>query len=152
MNILACTTPTMLNNSMPPAAGGQGFLSRMILVYGTRKYKQVARPMHRQLELVNRVKDRLNDAYHRLSGPFDETQMEEVISESLYQYGVEIVIVDLAIMGSVATLTLSNSRCASLPLEVIDSLPSPTTRSLIEFLGRLNGVCQTRLVSLDSIP
>jgi hypothetical protein len=42
MNILGCTTPTMLNNSMPPAAGGQGFLSRMILVYGTRKYKSSA--------------------------------------------------------------------------------------------------------------
>lgn len=90
INILACTTPTMLNNSMPPAAGGQGFLSRMILVYGTRKYKQVARPIAPSVELVNRVKDRLNDAYHRLSGPFDETPDGRSYSESLYEYGVEI--------------------------------------------------------------
>ena len=90
MNILACTTPTMLNNSMPPAAGGQGFLSRMILVYGTRKYKQVPRPKAPNHELVSKVKDRLNDAYHRLSGPFDETSDGRAYSESLYSYPVEI--------------------------------------------------------------
>lgn len=90
MNILACTTPTMLNNSMPPAAGGQGFLSRMILVYGTRKYKQVPRPAAPAVELVSRVKDRLNDAYHRLSGEFSETPDGRSYSESLYGYSVEI--------------------------------------------------------------
>jgi energy-coupling factor transporter ATP-binding protein EcfA2 len=90
MNILGCTTPTMLNNSMPPAAGGQGFLSRMILVYGTRKYKQVPRPNAPPLELVGKVKDRLNDVYHRLSGPFDETPDGRSYSESLYNYTIEI--------------------------------------------------------------
>lgn len=90
MNILGCTTPTMLNNSMPPAAGGQGFLSRMILVYGTRKYKQVPRPNAPPLELVGKVRDRLNDVYHRLSGPFDETPDGRSYSESLYNYTIEI--------------------------------------------------------------
>jgi energy-coupling factor transporter ATP-binding protein EcfA2 len=90
MNILGCTTPTMLNNSMPPAAGGQGFLSRMILVYGTRKYKQVPRPNAPPLDLVGKVKDRLNDVYHRLSGPFDETPDGRSYSESLYNYPIEI--------------------------------------------------------------
>jgi hypothetical protein len=90
MNILACTTPTMLNNSMPPAAGGQGFLSRMILVYGTRKYKQVPRPMAPPHELVDKVRNRLNDAYHRLSGAFDETTDGRSFCESLYGYQIEI--------------------------------------------------------------
>jgi energy-coupling factor transporter ATP-binding protein EcfA2 len=90
MNILGCTTPTMLNNSMPPAAGGQGFLSRMILVYGTRKYKQVPRPNAPPLDLVGKVRDRLNDVYHRLSGPFDETPDGRSYSESLYNYTIEI--------------------------------------------------------------
>lgn len=90
MNILACTTPTMLNNSMPPAAGGQGFLSRMILVYGTKKYKQVPRPKAPPVDLVNKVKDRLNDAYHRLSGPFDETADGRSYSESLYNQPLDI--------------------------------------------------------------
>jgi hypothetical protein len=90
MNILGCTTPTMLNNSMPPAAGGQGFLSRMILVYGTRKYKQVPRPNAPPVELVQKVKDRLNGAYHGLSGAFTETADGRSYSESLYAYRVEI--------------------------------------------------------------
>jgi energy-coupling factor transporter ATP-binding protein EcfA2 len=90
MNILGCTTPTMLNNSMPPAAGGQGFLSRMILVYGTRKYKQVARPQAPPLELVAKVKERLNDAYHRLSGAFVETNDGRAYCESLYGQPLEI--------------------------------------------------------------
>jgi hypothetical protein len=90
MNILACTTPTMLNNSMPPAAGGQGFLSRMLLVYGTRKYKQVPRPQAPPLEMVDRVRNRLNDAYHTLAGPFDETTDAREYSESLYSHPVGI--------------------------------------------------------------
>jgi energy-coupling factor transporter ATP-binding protein EcfA2 len=90
MNILACTTPTMLNNSMPPAAGGQGFLSRMILVFGTKKYKSVARPMAPPVELVLKVKDRLNDAYHRVSGPFDETADGRAYCESLYGEPLQI--------------------------------------------------------------
>jgi len=90
MNILGCTTPTMLNNSMPPAAGGQGFLSRMILVYGTRKYKLVPRPSAPSLELVQKIQERLNDAYHRLSGPFDETTDGRAYCESLYTQAIEI--------------------------------------------------------------
>jgi hypothetical protein len=90
INILACTTPTMLNNSLPPSAGGQGFLSRMILVYGTRKYKSVARPIAPPLELVDKVKGRLNDSYHRLAGAFDETHDGRAYSESLYDYHIEI--------------------------------------------------------------
>lgn len=90
MNILGCTTPTMLNNSMPPAAGGQGFLSRMILVYGTRKYKQVARPSAPELELVEKVKGRLNDAYHKLAGAFSETQEARAFSEGLYNHTLDI--------------------------------------------------------------
>lgn len=60
MNMIAATTPTSLNNSLPPAAGGQGFLSRMILVYGAKKYKSIPRPEAPSLELVARVKDVLN--------------------------------------------------------------------------------------------
>lgn len=90
MNIMGCTTPTMLNNSMPPAAGGQGFLSRMILVYGTKKYKQVARPTAPPVELVVKIKDRLNDAYHRLSGAFAETPDGRSYCESLYNQPLDI--------------------------------------------------------------
>jgi len=44
INLLSCTTPTSLNVAMPPAAGGQRFLSRLILAYGSRKYREIATP------------------------------------------------------------------------------------------------------------
>jgi hypothetical protein len=90
MNILACTTPTMLNQSMPPSAGGQGFLSRMILVYGARKYKSVARPQAPSMEIVSQVKDVLGRVYHELAGDFSETREAREYSEDLYGYALDI--------------------------------------------------------------
>ena len=91
MNLLAATTPTSLNHALPPAAGGQGFLSRMILVYGAKKYKEIARPEPPAVELVGRIKETLNDIYYQANGPFDETAEARSYSESLYGYGVDIV-------------------------------------------------------------
>jgi len=62
----------------------------MILVYGTRKYKKVPRPSAPELTLVEKVRGKLNDSYHRLSGPFNETKDGRSYSESLYEYEVEI--------------------------------------------------------------
>jgi hypothetical protein len=90
INILGCTTPTQIANSMPPAAGGQGFLSRVILVYGTRKYKQVPRPATPPVELVERVKNHLNSIYHEMNGPFDEAPDAREYSIGLYDYPLEI--------------------------------------------------------------
>lgn len=86
MNLLACTTPTGIANSLPPAAGGQGFLSRVILVYGARKYKKVPRPSTPPLELVSRVKSTLSDMYHQLHGSFSETPDAQSHCEALYDY------------------------------------------------------------------
>lgn len=90
LNILGCTTPTQISNSMPPAAGGQGFLSRIILVYGTRKYKLIARPAVPPLDLVEKVKDDLNHIYYELSGAFEETPDGRSYSEELYGFPLEI--------------------------------------------------------------
>jgi hypothetical protein len=90
INLLACTTPVHINNSLPPAAAGQGFLSRMILVYGAKKYKQVPRPQAPDVDLVMRVKDTLSDAYYNLAGAFEETPEARAFSESLYGYTLDI--------------------------------------------------------------
>lgn len=90
INMMACTTPSSLNISLPPQAGAHGFLSRMILVYGAHKYKRVARPLAPDVELVGRVKDTLSTAYYNLSGAFDETSEGRAYSESLYGYTLEI--------------------------------------------------------------
>jgi len=75
---------------MPPAAGGQGFLSRIILVYGARKYKSVPRPTVPPLELTDRVGQRLNDIYYKMSGAFTESAAAERRSRELYEYKIDI--------------------------------------------------------------
>lgn len=90
INLIGCTTPTSIATAMPPAAGGQGFLSRMILVYGSRKYRSVARPSTPDVNLVDDVKKFLADAYYELAGAFDETPDAKAHSESLYHYVLEI--------------------------------------------------------------
>lgn len=90
INLLSCTTPTSLNIAMPPAAGGQGFLSRMILVYGSRKHKLVPRPPEPPEDSVDRVREGFNRAYYEVGGPFDETPDARAYSESLYDWQLEI--------------------------------------------------------------
>lgn len=89
INLLACTTPVSIANSLPPQAGGQGFLSRIILVYGARKYKMVARPVAPCVELVSRIKDVVSAAY-QLAGGFSETEDAQRYCESLYSYQIDI--------------------------------------------------------------
>lgn len=90
INLIACTTPVSISNSLPPQAGGQGFLSRIILVYGARKYKQVPRPTAPPVELISRVKDVLDTAYYQLSGGFTESADALEYCNELYQYGIAI--------------------------------------------------------------
>lgn len=90
INMLACTTPTSLNLSMPPAAGGQGFLSRIILVYGAKKYKKVARPVPPDSLLVSSVKSTLREAYYSLGGEFRESDAAAKFCTDLYDYDVGI--------------------------------------------------------------
>lgn len=90
LNIAACTTPISIANSMPTAATGQGFMSRMILVYGAKKYKQVPRPSQFDIELQDSVKGTLNDIYNSLSGAFEESESARQYSEQLYDWPLEI--------------------------------------------------------------
>jgi hypothetical protein len=90
INLLSCTTPTSLNVAMPPAAGGQGFLSRMILVYGSRKYKSVPRPTAPDAETVLAVKGQFNRTYLECAGMFEETPDAKEYCESLYEWKLEI--------------------------------------------------------------
>lgn len=90
INLIGCTTPSSIATSMPPAAGGQGFLSRIILVYGARKYKSVPRPSVPSEALVGSVKDRLATTYYERHGAFSETAEARIHSEGLYDYVLDI--------------------------------------------------------------
>lgn len=90
VNIFGATTPTMLANSMPPSAGGQGFLSRIILVYGARKYRSIPRPTEPDPVLTAKVRESISRVYMELSGTFDETPEARAYSESLYDKPLNI--------------------------------------------------------------
>lgn len=90
INLLSCTTPISIHHSMPPAAGGQGFLSRMILVYGSRKHKLVPRPVEPDQDSVDAVRAGFNRAYYELAGEVTETPEAKAYSESLYNWQLEI--------------------------------------------------------------
>lgn len=92
LNIIGCTTPSSIANSMPPAVVGQGFLSRMILVYGQRKYKEVPRPQAPEQHLVDSVHQTLNNIYYNMHGPFDES--DEARDYSISLYGLPLSISD----------------------------------------------------------
>lgn len=90
LNILGCTTPFSIANSMPSGAGGQGFLSRVIFVYGATKYKSVPRPPQFPDECVDSVRETLNHVYHNMHGPMEEEPEAAEYIDSLYEYALEI--------------------------------------------------------------
>jgi hypothetical protein len=90
MNLIACTTPASLNICLPPQVVGHGFMSRLLLVYGAQKYKQVPWPEAPDHDLVGRVKDVLRDVYYNCSGAFTLTPEAKEYSTGLYSYVLEI--------------------------------------------------------------
>lgn len=90
VNLISCTTPVSIHHSMPPAAGGQGFLSRMILVYGATKYKIVPTPLEPLDEDVMMIREVFHAAYTELAGEFTETREAQTYRESIYGEPLEI--------------------------------------------------------------
>lgn len=88
MNMIAATTPTSIAVSLPPQAGGQGFLSRVILVYGAKKYKQVPFPTAPSDSLVMGVRDVIGEAY-RMEGAFAIAPSAQDYCISLYAYQID---------------------------------------------------------------
>lgn len=84
VGIIGGTTPIMLAGALPAAAGGQGFLSRAILVFGARKYKQVPTPVAPDEEITGRVKDIIASVWSQRHGPFVESNDGRGFRESLY--------------------------------------------------------------------
>ena len=89
LNIIGCTTPVSIANSMPPAAGGQGFLSRVILVHGAERYKAIPRPPDFDAVLSTKLHQRFVDA-QLLNGLASETPDARKYCDELYAYELEI--------------------------------------------------------------
>lgn len=84
LNILGCSTPVSIADSLPPSSDGQGFLSRVILVYAAKKEKEIARPRPIPEHLLNSLGSHLNHVWQDFHGPFTETPAALAFSEELY--------------------------------------------------------------------
>lgn len=74
LNMLGCTTPTDIADSIPPISIGKGLMSRIILVYGNRKYKKVPRPPRLNPRLETEIERRFSYIHTQYKGPFRETK------------------------------------------------------------------------------
>ena len=90
VNLLSATTPVSLHKILPSHSGGQGFMSRIILVYGASKYKIVPRPSKPREALVDQVRDTYSRVFSELSGPFSETPEAAKFMDELYLEAIEM--------------------------------------------------------------
>ena len=87
--MLGCTTPTDISILLPPEVIGQGFMSRIILVFDAKKYKSVFRPKLNMLAAA-RVKETFRHLWHESHGPVTETAAAYAVFEKLHEYQLKI--------------------------------------------------------------
>lgn len=85
IGIVGGTTPTNIADSLPPSAIGQGFTSRVIFVFGARKYKSIARPDPLEEDLKRFVQKRYSEIYYNLHGELGETTEAKQYANSIYE-------------------------------------------------------------------
>jgi energy-coupling factor transporter ATP-binding protein EcfA2 len=84
ISLMGATTPTSISTSLPAASVGQGFMSRVILVYGRDKYKSIAWPQPFQKDVEDQVRQVVSRAYYELEGEFSQTPEAQAYSTELY--------------------------------------------------------------------
>lgn len=84
LTILGATTPTSISAALPQEAVGQGFMSRLILVWGREKYKKLAWPKPPDPKLVTAIEAKYNRLYHDFAGEIEFSQEAQDLLEHLY--------------------------------------------------------------------
>jgi len=90
LGFIGCTTPTSLARVLPARSSGQGFLSRVILVYGANKYKSIPWPVAPQDSLIAAVKDHLHQVHTEFRGEFNPSPAGKNHLEELYHYTLDV--------------------------------------------------------------
>lgn len=91
LNILGCTTPTEISNLLPPEAIGQGFMSRIILVYSPEKYKKVPpSKVKLAVEHLPYLEDVYSHICYNMKGAMSMTSEAEELLDKLYMRDVKI--------------------------------------------------------------
>jgi hypothetical protein len=85
LNMIGCSTPTNIASTLPAEAIGQGFMSRIILVHSSRKYKQVPRRKALPTDLRDDISTIFGEVHYKFNGEFTETA--EAAEYMDYQYG-----------------------------------------------------------------
>jgi len=84
LSLIGCTTSASIAKNMPAEASGQGFLSRVILVHGSKKYKLVPRPKPPPQQLVEEVRQIYQEIYYEFNGAMKETPEAIEYTANLY--------------------------------------------------------------------
>ena len=83
LNLLGGTTPTALASSLPMEVVGQGFLSRVVLVYAESAIK-IPRPQPLDEQGLSEIRKIFDHVQTNLRGAFKETQKARELLDSLY--------------------------------------------------------------------
>ena len=91
MSMIGCTTPTNIATAMPHEAIGQGFTSRIVFVYGAKKYKRVPRPAPFHQEFYSFLQRRLRQLYFDWHGAFNETREAYAYADAIYERASDLM-------------------------------------------------------------
>lgn len=89
INLLGGTTPVAISTALPMEVVGQGFLSRVMLVYADSA-KKVARPKQLNEETYNEIRGIFDFVSESFIGKFSETNDASQLLDSLYEKEVNI--------------------------------------------------------------
>lgn len=90
VNMIGGTTPTNIVTALPPEAIGQGFMSRVILVHASEKFKSIPRPRPLCEQLAGKIEEVYRQLYTRFDGVMEETKPAADLIDDLYEYKINV--------------------------------------------------------------
>ena len=85
ISMIGCTTPSEIVQLLPPEAIGGGFMSRIILVYSSKKYKEIPpSKVYRDETLVPQLEDMYKWICYEAQGELTFTQAAADLLDELY--------------------------------------------------------------------
>jgi hypothetical protein len=90
LTMLAGTTPQSIADAMPPEAVGQGLMSRMLLIYHNKKYKDIPWPEPLPQHLFAQIENTYGFLHHDFDGEFSPSTPAKRLLTSLYAEQAQI--------------------------------------------------------------
>lgn len=84
LSILAGNTPTSFSIAFPPEILGQGFFSRLLLIYGEPNGKKIAFPTPPDKKATEEIKNFLQSIKYQSNGLYDYTPTAKNLLKSIY--------------------------------------------------------------------